>query len=340
MYEIIKDLNETTKLAIQGERIYTLKKMYPQEIQLYKEIKSISNAHLAKIVDFASIENDLYAVSLYIQGETLKSYVTRNGGMSDNEVIDIASQLCDGLRALHERGIIHRDINPNNIIITDSKTAVIIDYGISRFKKILQNRDTQILGTQGYAAPEQFGFEQTSGRSDIYSLGVVINYMKTGFLPNEKMCGGYFEPIVKRCTEIDAINRYPDIEELYNAINKIKSNKFKAFLRKMPGFKSGKWYFQLPAAIYYTTLLALIISNISQCIEEQKSVLYTIVDSLIMPLTLLAPILIAFNANNWIDKMPFTKNATKSKRITVSVLLAIAAFIAGALLINTENIIP
>lgn len=58
MYEIIKDLNETTKLAIQGERIYTLKKMYPQEIQLYKEIKSISNAHLAKIVDFASIEND------------------------------------------------------------------------------------------------------------------------------------------------------------------------------------------------------------------------------------------------------------------------------------------
>ena len=285
MYEIIKDLNETTKLAIQGERIYTLKKMYPQEIQLYKEIKSISNAHLAKIVDFASIENDLYAVSLYIQGETLKSYVTRNGGMSDNEVIDIASQLCDGLRALHERGIIHRDINPNNIIITDSKTAVIIDYGISRFKKIL--------------------------------LGVVINYMKTGFLPNEKMCGGYFEPIVKRCTEIDAINRYPDIEELYNAINKIKSNKFKAFLRKMPGFKSGKWYFQLPAAIYYTTLFALIISNISQCIEEQKSVLYTIVDSLIMPLTLLAPILIAFNANNWIDKMPFTKNATKSKRITV-----------------------
>ena len=174
----------------------------------------------------------------------------------------------------------------------------------------------------------------------IYSLGVVINYMKTGFLPNEKMCGGYFEPIVKRCTEIDAINRYPDIEELYNAINKIKSNKFKAFLRKMPGFKSGKWYFQLPAAIYYTTLFALIISNISQCIEEQKSVLYTIVDSLIMPLTLLAPILIAFNANNWIDKMPFTKNATKSKRITVSVLLAIAAFIAGALLINTENIIP
>ena len=84
----------------------------------------------------------------------------------------------------------------------------------------------------------------------------------------------------------------------------------------------------------------MIISNISQCIEEQKSVLYTIVDSLIMPLTLLAPILIAFNANNWIDKMPFTKNATKSKRITVSVLLAIAAFIAGALLINTENIIP
>ena len=108
----------------------------------------------------------------------------------------------------------------------------------------------------------------------------------------------------------------------------------------MPGFKSGKWYFQLPAGIYYITLITLVIGSISQCIEEQKTVLYTIVDSLIMPLTLLAPILIAFNANDWIDKMPFTKNATKSKRITVSVLLAIAAFFVGALLINTENIIP
>lgn len=340
MYEIIKDLNETTKLAIQGERIYTLKRMYPQDIQLYKEIKSISNAHLAKIVDFASIGNDLYAVSLYIQGDTLKSYVARNGGLSDNEVIDIASQLCDGLRALHDKGIIHRDINPNNIIITDSKTAVIIDYGISRFQKAFQSRDTQILGTQGYAAPEQFGFEQTSDKSDIYSLGVVINYMKTGFLPIEKMCGGYFEPIVKRCTEIDAVNRYADIEELYNTINKIKSNKFKAFLRKLPGFKSGKWYFELIAGFYYISMIAMIILNISNCIENQKSVLYIGLDTSAMITMLIAPILIAFNANNWLDKIPFTKNATKSKRITVSVLLAIAAFFVGALLINTENIIP
>ena len=339
MYEIIKDLNETTKLAIQGERIYTLKKMYPQDIQLYKEIKSLSNAHLAKIVDFASIGNDLYAVSLYIQGDTLKSYVARNGGLSDDEVIDIASQLCDGLRALHERGIIHRDINPNNIIMTDSKTAVIIDYGISRFQKAFQSRDTQILGTQGYAAPEQFGFEQTSDKSDIYSLGVVINYMKTGFLPNEKMCGGYFAPIVKQCTAIDAVNRYADIDELYNVINKIKSNKFKSFLKKLPGFKSGKWYFQLPAGIYYTTIIAMIFGNISNCIEKQKSVLYTLLDTLAMFAVFLAPVLIAFNANNWLDKIQYTKNATKSKRAKVSILFATAAFLIGALLINTENII-
>ncbi len=339
MYEIIKDLNETTKLAIQGERIYTLKKMYPQDIQLYKEIKSLSNAHLAKIVDFASIGNDLYAVSLYIQGDTLKSYVARNGGLSDDEVIDIASQLCDGLRALHERGIIHRDINPNNIIMTDSKTAVIIDYGISRFQKAFQSRDTQILGTQGYAAPEQFGFEQTSDKSDIYSLGVVINYMKTGFLPNEKMCDGYFAPIVKQCTAIDAVNRYADIDELYNVINKIKSNKFKSFLKKLPGFKSGKWYFQLPAGIYYTTIIAMIFGNISNCIEKQKSVLYTLLDTLAMFAVFLAPVLIAFNANNWLDKIQYTKNATKSKRAKVSILFATAAFLIGALLINTENII-
>lgn len=339
MYEIIKEINETTKIAVCGERIYMLKKIYPQDMQLYKYIKSISNRHIAKIVDFASVGNDLYAVSLYVQGDTLKTFVEKNHGLSDRDTADIASQLCNGLKELHERGIIHRDINPNNIIIQDDMTAVIIDFGISRFQKMYQSRDTQILGTQGYAAPEQFGFNQTSDKSDIYSLGVVINYMKTGQLPSEKMCGGFFEPIVNKCIEIDENNRYADVEELYNTINNIKTKKLKNFIREIPGFKEGKWYFQLSAGFYYFIIAIGLYMNTADCIAEQKPFLYILLDDAAIITMLLAPILIIFNANHWLDKFKYTKNASKAKRVAVIITFTVIIFLVGGILADIENII-
>ena len=98
----------------------------------------------------------------------------------------ILCQVCDGLTALHSRGIVHRDIKPENIMLLSDGTVKIIDYSISRLMKPDQRKDTTTFGTAGYAPPEQFGFAQTSGTADIYSCGVLLNYMLTGRLLNKE----------------------------------------------------------------------------------------------------------------------------------------------------------
>lgn len=88
---------------------------------------------------------------------------------------------------MHKYSITHRDITPSNIIIGFDGVVKIIDFGISRLHKENAKHDTQVLGTEGYAAPEQFGFKQSDCKTDIYALGVLLNYMLTGHIPSEVM---------------------------------------------------------------------------------------------------------------------------------------------------------
>ena len=85
-------------------------------------------------------------------------------------------QICKALGILHNSGIVHRDIKPENILVRGTE-AVLIDFDAARLVKPEHRTDTQIMGTTGYAAPEQFGFSQTDARADIYSLGIVFNEM-------------------------------------------------------------------------------------------------------------------------------------------------------------------
>lgn len=86
-------------------------------------------------------------------------------------------QLCKGLKNLHQRDIIHRDINLNNIMLTNDGVVKLVDFDTVRIFKYDQNFDTTYLGTKGFAPPEQYGFSQTDARTDIYALGMTIkNY--------------------------------------------------------------------------------------------------------------------------------------------------------------------
>ena len=91
----------------------------------------------------------------------------------------ITRQLCSALWVLHSMGVVHRDVKPDNVIIRGQE-AVLIDFDASRVYKNAMREDTQILGTTGFAAPEQYGLSQSDGRADIYALGVLLNIMLTG----------------------------------------------------------------------------------------------------------------------------------------------------------------
>ena len=115
-------------------------------------------------------------------------------------------------------GAVHRDIKPENIILRGSD-AVLIDFDASRLCKAENTTDTQIMGTTGYAAPEQYGFSQTDARADIYALGILLNEMLTKQHPSRQLAEGKFRPIIEKCTRINADQRYTTATELITALN-------------------------------------------------------------------------------------------------------------------------
>ncbi|HIU88425.1 MAG TPA: Stk1 family PASTA domain-containing Ser/Thr kinase [Candidatus Avilachnospira avistercoris] len=123
-----------------------------------------------------------YIVMELVEGITLKNYIARKGKLSNKETIGISLQAAEGIAAAHKKGIIHRDIKPQNLIISKDGKVKVADFGIAR----LVSQDTQnsaVVGSVHYIAPEQARFGQADERSDLYSLGICMYEMITGKLP-------------------------------------------------------------------------------------------------------------------------------------------------------------
>ena len=122
----------------------------------------------------------------FIEGETLDSYLRRRAVLPVEKVLSIAIQLATVLSFLHTRKptIIFRDLKPANVMQTPEGQLYLIDFGIARHFKWDQVKDTLVLGSPGYAAPEQYGRAQTTPQTDVYSLGVLLHQLLTGLDPS------------------------------------------------------------------------------------------------------------------------------------------------------------
>ena len=148
----------------------------------------------------------------YVKGDNLGE-ILEGSLLTTEEAKQIVQQLCSALWVLHSRGIVHRDVKPDNIIIRGNE-AVLIDFDASRIHKSENQEDTQILGTTGFAAPEQYGLSQSDARADIYAVGVLLNVMLTGEHPSGKLASGRMGRIVQRCTMVNPAKRYKNILHL------------------------------------------------------------------------------------------------------------------------------
>ena len=174
---------------------------------VYLTLQDCPHPCLPKIYEVIITEETTTIIEEYIEGRSL-------GGinLSGKQFTGVVRDLCLVLEFLHGKGIIHRDIKPSNIIYTESGHICLIDFDAAREPKENREQDTRLLGTRGYAPPEQYGFSQTDVRTDIYSLGVTLEQiLQDGFQRLR------YKRRLRKCTELDPNKRYQSIRQVKRA---------------------------------------------------------------------------------------------------------------------------
>ncbi len=194
-------------------------------------LKDLNHPGIRRIVDIFYENNNLYMVQDYVDGQTLKEYVKANGRITTEKICRITSDLCDIVGYLHNQNpaIIYRDIKPSNIMITPSEKVVLIDFGISKVYKSETEKDTVCAGSNGYAAPEQYGSGKCCVQTDIYGIGMLVYFMVKGRTPitgieplldenYEAHINENLKKIIQKCVKIDIKDRYDSVESLRKEI--------------------------------------------------------------------------------------------------------------------------
>ena len=193
----------------------------------------LAHPNIPKVTDSFAENNKHYMVMEYVPGETLEDYLARQRKPCPEQTArQWAAQICDVLAYLHGQNppIVFRDLKPGNIMLTPQGQIKLIDFGIARLFKPGRTTDTEPLGTPGFAPPEQWGKTQTDGRSDVYSLGVVLHHLLTLHDPAstpfqlpparrlQPALSGQIEQIITRATQQNMQHRFQNVLEMKQAL--------------------------------------------------------------------------------------------------------------------------
>jgi eukaryotic-like serine/threonine-protein kinase len=149
-----------------------------------RSVAQLSHPHIVGVIDAGEEDGRPYIVFEYVEGETLKERIRRMGRLPIDEAIAYAIEIARALGAAHARGIVHRDIKPQNVLVDEEGSAKVTDFGIARsLEDEGLTADGRVLGTTDYVSPEQALGHVVDGQSDIYSLGIVLYEMLTGDVP-------------------------------------------------------------------------------------------------------------------------------------------------------------
>jgi serine/threonine-protein kinase len=172
--------------------------------------RQISHPNVCRVYDIGEAEGSTYLSMEYIDGEDLASLLRRIGRLPQDKALEIARQLCAGLAAAHDKGVVHRDLKPGNIMLDGRGRLRITDFGLAGVAGEVKDIRS---GTRGYMAPEQQSGQEVTARSDIYALGVVLHEVFTGKRPSADSSHADLAPevdrVIRRCLAEDPAKR-PD----------------------------------------------------------------------------------------------------------------------------------
>lgn len=212
MLEEIKILHETEKSRIILLRdSETKKKVIRKELRgnhsLYEKLKEYKHPYLPEIYSVEEKDGKTIILEEYIEGVSLD-----RAFLSERILTRCFLEMCQVLDFLHFRHILHRDIKPEHILLAPDHHIRLIDFDAAREPKAEASQDTCLLGTKGYAAPEQYGFSQTDERADIYSLGITFQTL-LGPVARKKR----WRKLLRKCTDMDPKGRFSSAHQIRNA---------------------------------------------------------------------------------------------------------------------------
>lgn len=237
------------------DAIKILKREYVKDVDLVEKFKreataiaNLSDNNIVNIFDVGTQDDINYIVMEYVKGKTLKQIIRENGKLNHEKAMDIATQIAKALDCAHKNNIIHRDIKPQNILVTEEGLVKVTDFGIAKSPDSATITNSgKILGSAHYFSPEQAKGTYVDGRTDIYSLGIVLYEMVTGRVPfdaespvsvalkhiqepvvppkqiNERIPESLNRLILK-CIEKEPIRRYQSIKDLLSDLIKIQKD--------------------------------------------------------------------------------------------------------------------
>ena len=235
-------------------RLYVKKRLRSHAPAIYHQLLEKPVPGMPRLYGVYPDGAELVVIEEYLPGRTLAEILSEEGPFSEYDTLCIGMALCGILKELHSRkpAIIHRDIKPSNVMRLPDGTIALLDLSAAKLEDPRENRDTVLIGTSGFAAPEQYGFSASTVQTDIYSLGVLLNTLCTGALPWERLAGGRLRRVIRRCLKLEPKDRYIDARELQSALKRAAAMHIEWL---PPGFRTMRWYKMLPAALWYLYIL-------------------------------------------------------------------------------------
>ena len=344
-YEQIAVLDEKHGITLvqhqQSKKIYVKKVLTVFNPSVYQYLNTHRIKGIPEIIEAVEDNNSLIVIEEYISGETISSFLDNGSLFSEKEAVAIIRQLCVIIRELHSAvpPIVHRDIKPSNIILTSCGDIYLIDMNAAKIHIGNQSKDTSLIGTNGYAAPEQYGFRASGCQADIFSIGILLNEMLVGKRPNEYTAPGWLGTVIRKCTMMDPKDRYASVDELIRELDQHSpaehENGIRTFRYMIPGFRSMNPTNMIVAIMGYTLIFFLSTALPGQ---NTRTPLFILFEKIFFILTALLVVALTSNYLNIWHELKIDRIRNPILRAIVILLLdAVSALLMVVIMVIIES---